>query len=115
MSREFLFFLLTSHLVVLSSSLLTHLHTLLLLHPTLPPCPPINPLAHIALLARVAFDPPEIDEDHVLGLVEAEETLRRGSKSFELAKLAFTREMRIGLVAIYAWCRVTVGARHEVS
>lgn len=42
------------------------------------------------------------------GLADAEETLRQGSKSFEVAKLAFGREMRIGLVAVYAWCRVTV-------
>jgi 15-cis-phytoene synthase/lycopene beta-cyclase len=40
-------------------------------------------------------------------LVSAQETLRKGSKSFDVAKLAFGREMRIGLVAIYAWCRVT--------
>jgi len=87
---------------------MSHLHTLLLLSPSLPPCPPANPFAHIALLARVAFDPPRIDEDALRGLVDAEETLRKGSKSFEVAKLAFGREMRIGLVAVYAWCRVTV-------
>jgi len=108
--REFLFFLLTSYLVVLSSALVSHLHVLLLLDPSLPPSPPFDPLAHIALLARVAFDPPLVDEDALRGLVDAEDTLRKGSKSFEVAKLAFGREMRIGLVAVYAWCRVTVSS-----
>ena len=42
--------------------------------------------------------------------VEAEVTLRKGSKSFSVAKLAFGREMRMGLVAVYAWCRVTVSS-----
>ncbi len=112
--REFLFFLLTSYLVVLSASLISHLHTLLLLSPALPTCPPMNPFAHIVLLARVASDPPAIDVDALRGLVEAEETLRKGSKSFGVAKLAFGREMRIGLVAIYAWSRVTVRLSHLI-
>ena len=64
--------------------------------------------SHIRLLAQVAFDPPSIPEDTLVGLVHAEETLREGSKSFDVAKLAFGREMRIALVAVYAWCRMTV-------
>lgn len=106
-SREFLFFCLTTHLILLSSSLISHLHTLLLLSPTLPPCPPLHPARHIALLFRVALSPPPIDRRMLDALVSAQETLRKGSKSFDVAKLAFGREMRIGLVAIYAWCRVT--------
>jgi 15-cis-phytoene synthase/lycopene beta-cyclase len=68
----------------------------------------MNPAKHIALLALVAMNPPELDVLALQGLKDAEETLRKGSKSFEIAKLAFGREMRIGLVAVYAWCRVTV-------
>ncbi|ORY28280.1 Squalene/phytoene synthase-domain-containing protein [Naematelia encephala] len=49
----------------------------------------------------------QVDAYMLRGLIEAEKTLRKGSKSFEVAKLAFGREMRIGLVAIYSWCRVT--------
>ncbi|WWD09933.1 hypothetical protein V865_008063 [Kwoniella europaea PYCC6329] len=105
--EEAIFFFLTTYLIVLSSSLISHLHTLLLLTPDLPPCPPFNPVAHIKLLARVAFTPPKIDRRILVGLKEAEKTLKKGSKSFEVAKLAFGREMRIGLVVIYAWCRVT--------
>lgn len=60
------------------------------------------------MLARIAFDPPSIDSETLEGLHHAEETLKAGSKSFDVAKLAFGREMRIGLVAIYAWCRMTV-------
>ena len=108
--REFIFFLVTSYLVVLAAGLITHLHSLLLLSPDLPPCPPLNPVSHIALLIRVALDPPPIDADLILALQDAEETLRKGSKSFDTAKLAFGREMRVGLVAIYAWCRVTVSS-----
>ncbi|KAK4687048.1 15-cis-phytoene synthase / lycopene beta-cyclase, partial [Tremellales sp. Uapishka_1] len=105
--EEFIFFLLTSHLVILATSLISHLHTLLILAPELPPCPPLNPLSHIVLLAKIALHPPEIDRETLTALASAEETLKRGSKSFEVAKLGFGREMRIGLVAIYAWCRVT--------
>ena len=108
MDREFTFFLVVSYLVVLACSLISHLHTLLILSPILPPCPPANPLAHIALLARVAFDRPLMDARLLEALVTAEETLRKGSKSFEVAKLAFGREIRIGLIAMYSWCRVTV-------
>lgn len=107
--REFIFFLVTSYLVVIAAGMITHLHALLILSPELPPCPPLNPIAHIILLARVALDPPYIDAELVTALHDAEETLRKGSKSFTVAKLAFGREMRIGLIAVYAWCRVTVG------
>ncbi len=107
-SREFTFFLVVSYLVVLACSLIAHLHTLLLLSPQLPPSPPANPITHIALLARVALNPPEIDMKLLEALSLAEETLKKGSKSFNVAKLAFGREMRIGLIAMYAWCRVTV-------
>jgi len=111
MSREFIFFLLTSWLVILGASLITHLHSLLIISPELPPCPPLNPASHVALLARIALNPPLIDRDLLYALKEAELTLRKGSKSFDVAKLAFGREMRTGLVAIYAWCRVTVSLR----
>jgi 15-cis-phytoene synthase/lycopene beta-cyclase len=60
------------------------------------------------LLAQIAFNPPLIPEDTLIGLSHAEETLREGSKSFDVAKLAFGREMRIAL-AVYARCRMTVG------
>nr|XP_018263642.1 uncharacterized protein I303_03513 [Kwoniella dejecticola CBS 10117]OBR85800.1 hypothetical protein I303_03513 [Kwoniella dejecticola CBS 10117] len=105
--EEAIFFFLTTYLIVLSSSLISHIHTLLVLSPNLPPCPPSNPLAHIGLLAKVAFNSPTIDRRILEGLREAEKTLKKGSKSFEIAKLAFGREMRLGLVVIYAWCRVT--------
>lgn len=100
-----------SYLCILSTSIATHIHTLLLLSPALPPCPPLNPFSHVLLLAQVALDPPLVDLRTLEGLVEAEATLKKGSKSFSVAKLAFGREMRIGLIAIYAWCRVTVGCR----
>jgi 15-cis-phytoene synthase/lycopene beta-cyclase len=80
----------------------------MVLSPDLPPCPPANLVKHIRLLATIAFDPPSIPEDTLMGLVHAEETLKVGSKSFDVAKLAFGREMRIPLVAVYAWCRMTV-------
>ena len=112
--RELIFFFLTSYLVVLAAGLITHLHALLILSSDLPPCPPLNPVSHIILLASVALDPPPIDAYLILALQDAEETLRKGSKSFDTAKLAFGREMRVGLVAIYAWCRVTV-SRHVLS
>ncbi|WVF71972.1 hypothetical protein IAT40_006782 [Kwoniella sp. CBS 6097] len=105
--EEAMFFFLTSYLIILSISLISHLHTLLLLCPKLPPCPPSNPLRHIKLLAEVAFSPPLIDRRMLHALIEGEKTLRKGSKSFDVAKLAFGREMRLGLVVIYAWCRVT--------
>ncbi|WWC69263.1 uncharacterized protein I206_103201 [Kwoniella pini CBS 10737] len=105
--EEAIFFFLTTYLIVLSSSLISHIHTLLVLSPSLPPCPSLNPLAHIQLLAKVAFNPPRIDKHILAGLKDAERTLKKGSKSFEIAKLAFGREMRLGLVVIYAWCRVT--------
>jgi 15-cis-phytoene synthase/lycopene beta-cyclase len=107
-SRECLFFILTTHLITISTNLISHLHTLLVLSPDLPPCPPSNLVAHIGLLAQVAFYPSSIPEDTLIGLTHAEETLREGSKSFDVAKLAFGREMRIALVAVYAWCRMTV-------
>ncbi|WVR05382.1 hypothetical protein IAU60_002396 [Kwoniella sp. DSM 27419] len=105
--EEAIFFFLTSHLVLLACSLMSHLHTLLLLCPALPPCPPANPIKHIVLLADVAFRPPSIGIEILVGLAEAERTLRKGSKSFDVAKLAFGREMRLGLMVVYAWCRVT--------
>jgi 15-cis-phytoene synthase/lycopene beta-cyclase len=80
----------------------------MLLSPELPPCPSYNPLKHVQELGQAAIYPPPIDADLIDALRDAEETLRKGSKSFEVAKLAFGREMRLGLVAIYAWCRVTV-------
>jgi 15-cis-phytoene synthase/lycopene beta-cyclase len=80
----------------------------MVLSPDLPPCPPTNLARHIQLLARIAFNPPSIPEDTLIGLVHAEEILGEGSKSFDVAKLAFGREMRIPLVTVYAWCRMTV-------
>ena len=87
---------------------MSHLHTLMLLCPSLPVCPSRNPLKHIRTLFDVALRPPLVDARLIQGLSDAEETLRVGSKSFQVAKLAFGREMRVGLVAVYAWCRVTV-------
>jgi 15-cis-phytoene synthase/lycopene beta-cyclase len=106
--REFTFFLVTSYLVLLGSSLITHIHALLLLSPDHPACPPKNPLKHVVVLGEVAIWPPAIDADLLEALRDAEATLKKGSKSFEVAKLAFGREMRLGLIAVYAWCRVTV-------
>ena len=82
----------------------------MILHPAYPPCPPLNPITHIKRLAQMVIVDKglEIDGDVLDGLTDAEETLRKGSKSFQVATLAFGREMRIPLVAIYAWCRVTV-------
>ena len=80
----------------------------MLLSPDLPVCPSRDPIKHIYMLYEIALNPPMVDARLVRGLIDAEETLRIGSKSFQVAKLAFGREMRIGLVAIYAWCRVTV-------
>ena len=88
---------------------------MLLLSPELPPSPPANFFKHMLLLARVAFRPPKVDANILLGLEWAEHTLRVGSKSFETAKLAFGREMRIGLIAIYAWSRVTVSVARNVE
>ncbi|WWC89764.1 uncharacterized protein L201_004690 [Kwoniella dendrophila CBS 6074] len=105
--EEAIFFFLTSYLIILSSSLISHLHTILILSPDLPPCPPKNPISHIMLLAKVAFNPPKIDQRILIGLKVAERILKKGSSSFEVAKLAFSREMRLGLVVVYAWCRVT--------
>lgn len=102
-----MFFLLTSYLVVIATSLITHLHTILVLSPECPPCPPKSLYGHIKLLAKVALYPPPIDHRMLVAIADAEETLRKGSKSFSVAKLAFGRELRIGLVAVYAWCRVT--------
>ena len=74
----------------------------------LPPCPPTSPIAHVVLLFKVALNPPPVEWCVIEGLVESEETLRRGSKSFDVAKLAWIREMRVALIAVYGWCRVTV-------
>jgi 15-cis-phytoene synthase/lycopene beta-cyclase len=109
--REAIFFVLTTHLILLSSSLISHLHTLLLLAP--PPyypsrCPPRNPIRHIILLSNLVLDPPTIDVGVLQALCASEETLRKGSKSFTLAKLGWEREIRCGLVAVYGWCRITV-------
>lgn len=109
--REALFFVLTTHLILLSASLISHLHSLLLLAPPAyypSRCPPGNPVQHIILLSRLALDPPVVDVGVLAALVGSEETLRRGSKSFTLAKLGWQREIRCGLVAVYGWCRVTV-------
>ncbi len=108
--REAIFFVLTSHLIILSSSLISHLHILLVLAPPAltSPCPPSNPIRHIALLTRLVLHPPLVDAEMVLALKSGEETLRKGSKSFDVAKLLWGREMRVGLIAVYGWCRVTV-------
>ncbi|RXK36228.1 hypothetical protein M231_06498 [Tremella mesenterica] len=105
--EECIFFFLTTHLIMMTSSIVSHLHTLLLLCPTLPPCPPASIIEHIKILNRVALSRPKIDIHMLSDLALAEQTLKRGSKSFEVAKMAFGREMRIPLVAIYAWARVT--------
>ncbi|KAL7424199.1 hypothetical protein Q5752_001785 [Cryptotrichosporon argae] len=114
--EEAIFFLLTNVLIVLASSLIAHLHALQLIaaaapasadNAALPACPPANLVGHCAVLARLTIHPPEVDERTLDALVRAEDTLKKGSKSFDLAKLAFGREIRIGLVGVYAWCRVT--------
>lgn len=115
--REAIFFVLTTHLILLSSSLISHLHTLLFLAP--PPyyssrCPPKNPVRHIILLSRLVLDPPDVDAGVLHALCASEETLRKGSKSFTLAKLGWEREIRCGLVAVYGWCRITVSCRESV-
>ncbi|KAJ9101701.1 hypothetical protein QFC21_003039 [Naganishia friedmannii] len=109
--EEAIFFVLTTHLILLSSSLISHLHHLLLF--AVPPdchphrCPPKNPLLHIIVLALLALDRPAQDEGVLQALYLSEETLRKGSKSFTLAKLGWEREIRCGLVAVYGWCRIT--------
>lgn len=112
--REAIFFLLVSYLLVLSCELVSHIHTILMLAPHLPACPPRAVLAHIRLLFEVALDPPELDVRLLEGLARAEQTLKKGSKSFDVAKLAFGREMRMALVAVYAWCRVTVSVSSKL-
>lgn len=108
--REAIFFVLTSYLIVLSCALVSHLHLLLFLCP--PPGTPRHPprgfFAHISLLAQLALNPPEVDAGVLLALQDGEETLRKGSKSFAVAKYGWGREMRSALVAVYGWCRVTV-------
>lgn len=54
------------------------------------------------------MDPPRVDAGVLHALCASEDTLRRGSKSFTLAKLGWEREIRCGLVAVYGWCRITV-------
>ncbi|EIW70021.1 hypothetical protein TREMEDRAFT_61785 [Tremella mesenterica DSM 1558] len=68
---------------------------------------PLEIIEHIKILNRVALSRPKIDIHMLSDLALAEQILKRGSKSFEVAKMAFGREMRIPLVAIYAWARVT--------
>lgn len=108
--REAIFFVLTSYLIVLSCALVSHLHLLLFLCPprNTPRHPPSGFFAHIALLAQLALNPPEVDAGVLLALQDGEETLRKGSKSFAVAKYGWGREMRSALVAVYGWCRVTV-------
>jgi hypothetical protein len=114
--REAIFFVLTTHLILLSSSLISHLHHLLVLSPPSIPsmrphvsrCPPKQGILHILLLAMLALEPPTVDEGVLQALCLSEDTLRKGSKSFTLAKLGWGREIRCGLVAVYGWCRITV-------
>ena len=112
--REAVFFAIVSYLLVLSSSLISHLHFLLLLAPPptegstpTPRCPPANPIRHITLLTRLALSPPTIPRQLLVSLESSEATLKAGSKSFSVAKLGWGREMRCGLIAVYGWCRVT--------
>jgi 15-cis-phytoene synthase/lycopene beta-cyclase len=112
--REAVFFAVVSYLLVLSSSLISHLHFLLLLAPPstggstpTPRCPPANPIRHITLLTRLALSPPPIPRQLLVSLESSEATLKAGSKSFSVAKLGWGREMRCGLIAVYGWCRVT--------
>ena len=113
--REAVFFAIVSYLLVLSSSLISHLHFLLLLAPPptegsitpTPRCPPANPIRHIILLTRLALSPPPIPRQLLVSLESSEGTLKAGSKSFSVAKLGWGREMRCGLIAVYGWCRVT--------
>lgn len=114
-SREAVFFYLVSYLLVISCELVSHIHAILLLAPNLPACPPRLVIPHIRLLFDVALYPPPLDKKLLQGLIQAEETLRKGSKSFQVAKLAFGREMRIALVAVYAWCRVTVSLTRTIE
>ena len=108
--RECIFFCLTSYVAILACSLISTIHTILILDHKSPPCPPANPIHHVALLAKVAFDPPLLPSGMLRTINQAEAKLEKGSKSFHLAKLAFGRELRLGLVCMYAWCRVTVSA-----
>lgn len=55
----------------------------------------------------LALEPPTVDEGVLQALCLSEDTLRKGSKSFTLAKLGWGREIRCGLVAVYGWCRIT--------
>lgn len=112
--REAFFFAVVSYLLVLSSSLINHLHFLLLLAPPITPgseptprCPPANPLAHITLLTKLALSPPSIPLQLLRALESSETTLKAGSKSFSVAKLGWSREMRCGLITVYGWCRIT--------
>lgn len=93
-----------AYAIVLLSAFLAHLHTLLILSPTLPPCPPDDIGDHCKVLLGVANRPPAVDARLLHSLTEVERFLDADIRRWILA---FPREMHIPLVAIAGWCRVT--------
>ncbi|KAL1411091.1 hypothetical protein Q8F55_002041 [Vanrija albida] len=93
-----------AYAIILFSTLVAHLHALLVLSPSLPPCPPDDIKDHCKLLLSVAIHPPAVDTRLLHNLTEVERSLDGNVRAWILA---FPREMHIPLVAIAGWCRVT--------
>lgn len=99
-----------SYLATATSALFAHVHTLLILVPDLPPCPPRNPIKHLQLVLHCIMNPPEVDARLLSSLVNAEDGVDFNGGTvvnFCIVKRAFPRELVIPVIAVYAWRRAT--------
>lgn len=102
--------LLLSYLATVTTALFAHVHTLLILVPDLPPCPPRNPIKHLRLIIHCVMYPPEVDARLISSLAAAENERDLDSGhvvKYRIVKRSFPRELVIPLLAVYAWRRVT--------
>lgn len=99
-----------SYIATAATALFAHVHTLLILVPDLPPCPPRNPVKHLRLVLRCVLDPPEVDARLISSLLTAGDGVDFSGGNivnFNLVRRAFPRELVIPIIAVYAWRSVT--------
>ncbi|KAI2469705.1 Squalene/phytoene synthase-domain-containing protein [Annulohypoxylon bovei var. microspora] len=103
--EEAIFFFVTNALVVLGMIALDRALAVIYTFPNLFPSvsnpPPLGLLAETILV-----DPASYEMARIKGIREAVETLRRKSRSFNLASSVFPGRLRIDLILLYSFCRV---------
>ncbi|KAI9720716.1 MAG: hypothetical protein M1828_005596 [Chrysothrix sp. TS-e1954] len=103
--EEAIFFLVTNCMVVLGLVAFDKAMAILQTFPDFFPETSLTPSPYLAMKALL-LPREKYDDDRLLALSKAAEKLKAKSRSFYLASSAFSGQLRIDLIHLYAYCRI---------